>query len=72
MKIEQTVNGLSLFTGIYGVGIGVGWETGRFISSFPWYRANVRPLIQDALGAKRDEQFETPLLDQLIEEIDKK
>lgn len=33
----------------------IGWETGRTISNNDWYRENVRPLIQDALGIQRDE-----------------
>jgi RHS repeat-associated protein len=55
MRMEQASNLISTVGGIYGAGWGVGWETGRYVTSIPWYRANIRPLVQDALGAERDE-----------------
>jgi hypothetical protein len=41
----------------YDIGLysSIGWESGRFISKVPWYRQNVRPILQDILGAERDE-----------------
>jgi len=57
MRIEQTSNLISTVGGIYGAAWGVGWEGGRYITSIPWYRANIRPLVQDAVGAQRDEVF---------------
>ena len=68
---EQGMNAISTFGGIYGAAAGVGWELGRGVSSIPWYRANIRPLIQDGLGVQRDEYPKTPFLDQLINEMDK-
>jgi RHS repeat-associated core domain len=55
MIAEQTSNTISTFGGIYGAAWGVGWEAGRYVTSIPWYRANIRPVIQDALGIKRNE-----------------
>lgn len=55
MAAEQGSNAISTLGGILGVGWGVGWEIGRAISENTWYRESVRPLIQDALGIKRDE-----------------
>ncbi|HCS20601.1 MAG TPA: hypothetical protein DIW47_08575 [Bacteroidetes bacterium] len=52
---DQGSNAIQTFTGMYGLAWGVGWESGRAIASDPWYRANVRPYLQDALGVKRDE-----------------
>ena len=54
MIIEQTSNVISSL-GWVGAAWGVGWELGRGLTSIPWYRANIRPLIQDALGVERDE-----------------
>jgi len=68
--IEQGSNAFGTFGGMYGVAHVVGWEAGRAISQNDWYRENIRPLIQDALGVERDEvpkpsrfadiQFEAP------------
>ena len=37
--------------------IKAGWEAGKWISKKVWYRENIRPLIQDAMGIERDERF---------------
>jgi RHS repeat-associated protein len=66
MFAEQGMNTISTFGGIYGAAAGVGWELGRGISSIPWYRATLRPLIQDGLGITRDEFPQYPLLDGLL------
>ena len=66
MVTEQGVNMYSTFGGIYGAAVGVGWELGRGVTSIPWYRANIRPLIQDALGVTRDEYPKNSILDKII------
>jgi len=53
--IEQGSNAFGTFGGIYGVAHVFGWEDGRGISQIDWYRDNIRPVIQDALGIQRDE-----------------
>jgi RHS repeat-associated protein len=53
--IEQGSNAFGTVGGIYGAAWSLGWEGGRAISNNDWYRENVRPLIQDALGIQRDE-----------------
>jgi len=52
---ETGVNAVSTFGGIPGAAIGIGWETGRVVTQFDWYRQNVRPGLQDFLGIPRDE-----------------
>ena len=52
---EELVNGVGTLGGGYGVAVVVGWETGRAIAHTQWYRFDVRPHLQDALGIKRDE-----------------
>ena len=57
-EIELAVTGISVKAGpIYGTAITVGWESGKAISKNEWYRVNIRPLIQDAMGVERDERF---------------
>jgi hypothetical protein len=53
--IEQGSNTFGTFGGIWGVAHTIGWESGRAISNNDWYRTNVRPVLQDALGVQRDE-----------------
>ena len=54
--IEKTSNAISTFAPFpYGASWGIGWEAGRTITQIPWYRQNVRPLIQDLLEVPRDE-----------------
>jgi len=72
LAAEQTSNAISTFGGIYGAAWGVGWEAGRGISTIPWYRANIRPVLQDALGIKRDEVPKYQMLDELIEGMNNK
>ena len=64
MIAEQASNTISTFGGFYGAAWGVGWEAGRGVASIPWYRANIRPLLQDATGVKRDE-FPNDILSEL-------
>jgi RHS repeat-associated protein len=52
---EEISNAIGTFGGIWGVAHTIGWEGGRIISQIDWYRENVRPLIQDAMGVDRDE-----------------
>lgn len=54
-SIETGSNVISTFGGVYGAAWGIGREAGRTITQIPWYRQNVRPLIQDFLGVPRDE-----------------
>jgi RHS repeat-associated protein len=71
MIAEQGSNTIATFGGPIGAGWGVGWELGRGVTSIPWYRANIRPLIQDALGVDRDEYPKTPLVDKFLEGMEK-
>ena len=52
---EVVSNTIGTFGGLYGVSWTIGWEGGRNITGRNWYRKNVRPIIQDVLGIKRDE-----------------
>jgi hypothetical protein len=53
LVLEQGSNAYATLGGLYGAAWGVGWEAGRLLCSQPWYRENVRPVIQDALGVPR-------------------
>ncbi len=65
MVAEQGTNVISTFGGIYGAAWGVGWELGRAVTSIPWYRANIRPLVQDAIGVERYEDRNRELVNGL-------
>ncbi len=54
-EIETGSNFISTFGGVYGAAWGIGWEVGRTITQIPWYRQNIRPLLQDLQGIPRDE-----------------
>jgi hypothetical protein len=69
--IEKGSNVIYTFGGpVYVTAWTIGWESGKAISHSDWYRENVRPVIQDAMGVDRDEyakqlryadiQFEVP------------
>ena len=45
--------------------VGLGWELGSGVTSIPWCRANIRPLIQDAFGITRDEYPKNDILDKI-------
>lgn len=64
MLVEQGSNAISSL-GIVGAAWGVGWELGRGVTSIPWYRANIRPVIQDGLGIPRDEYLKTSWVDRM-------
>lgn len=55
LTAEVGVNTITTFTALYGVAVGIGWESGRKISQDPFYRENFRPLLQDLMGVERDE-----------------
>ena len=65
MVAEQGTNVISTFGGIYGAAWGVGWELGRAVTSIPWYRANIRPLVQDLIGVERYEDRNRELINGL-------
>jgi hypothetical protein len=64
--IELSVTGIALKAGpVYGTAITFGWEAGKAIAHNEWYRENIRPVIQNAMGIEKDERirnmkFEVP------------
>jgi len=68
--IEQTSNVITTFAPApFSVGWTIGWESGRIISKNDWYRENVRPLIQDAIGIKRDEYPKNDMLNDFYKSL---
>ena len=54
---EGSSSAIGAFGGVPGIGWTIGWESGRLLTSLPWYRKNIRPFLQDAFGIPRDEFF---------------
>ena len=48
--IEHGSNLITTFGGIFGAAWGIGWESGRAITSIPGYHQNVRLPLQRTLG----------------------
>ncbi len=54
---ELGSNTISTFGGLPGIGWGIGWELGRYTTSRPSYRKNVRPRLQELFGIRNDEYW---------------
>ena len=54
LGIEQTSNAFSTFGGIHGAAWGIGWESGRTITSIPGYHENFRVPFQLFFGLREE------------------